>query len=531
MSKNERNNNHNNKFGNGSHRLATGETGLEVLEKSSSNGSDIHASDLPAPKNAGVMSLSITRIGNVPEKWGWSYNSIKKPVKIVSPDSGDTYNITRVWDRGGYDSSMSTPLRRNTASNTLINSDDSIINHNGHALTFHEVDFHSGGTDRQKQAEHEVVSQMMSTFCTDVKNNVSVEKQTEEVTPQFTNTRIKGTQKQSSLAVVESVFEPSISTANKSNVHSLLKEAKKAYDSWNIPLLEIKLKKAYNLAPHRIDILYSIALAQVWKKNVDDAIDTYAEILEKIPDDVVALTYLAIYKFAKYDTSNNPLKIIDNAEFKRLEIVRPERAADVKNIIRIVQQTLNTPVVDVLPDSYKNKKEDNLVIVTLGYALEENGSMAQTLIDRLDKTREISNVVPYAKIIVTGGVPKNNKNEGIEMKQWLINKGLPPANIIDENYARDTVENMIYSRYIIDILKADNIILISSGTHVRRAKAILDVLSWNNGRSINVQMIAALDKPLSELQSENERKLVIYRDALRAYGLHIMRTAPELIDL
>lgn len=156
--------------------------------------------------------------------------------------------------------------------------------------------------------------------------------------------------------------------------------------------------------------------------------------------------------------------------------------------------------------------------------------MATTLIDRLNKTLEVAKALPEAKIIVTGGVPKNNKNEGVEMKRWLTEKGIDPDRIIDENYARDTVENMIYSRDVNE-LQIKNIVLISSGTHVRRGKAILEVLDGKSGLEYNVQMVAAPDKPLAELQEEGARTLGIYRDALRAFGLNMMRSAPELLEI
>lgn len=67
--------------------------------------------------------------------------------------------------------------------------------------------------------------------------------------------------------------------------------------------------------------------------------------------------------------------------------------------------------------------------------------------------------------------------------------------------------------------------------HVRRGKAILaEVLGWQNGLEYNVQMVAAPDKPLAELQEEGARTLGIYRDALRAFGLNMMRSAPELLE-
>lgn len=314
-------------------------------------------------------------------------------------------------------------------------------------------------------------------------------------------------------------FDVESITENRNSVHNLLTEANQAYQDWNMPLLQSKLKDAAQLAPWRTDILYSLAGAQVWADQLASARKTYHQILKQSPYDIDALTYLATFK----------LNDKDNAELMVLDKIKPERASDIRYMFSTIKTVLSTPVSDTLPAEYKNK--DKVVILTLGYALKENGDMADTLISRLEKTLQVAQELPTAKIIVSGGVPKNNKNEGIEMKQWLINKGVDASRIIDENYARDTVENMVYSRYIVDSLQIKDVVLISSGTHVRRGRAVLEILSWANGSPLNVQMVAALDKPLSQLQDEGDRTIGIYRDSLRAYGLYMMRSTPELLEL
>ncbi|HBM2944876.1 YdcF family protein [Klebsiella michiganensis] len=316
-------------------------------------------------------------------------------------------------------------------------------------------------------------------------------------------------------------FDYQAANTQRDEVHRYLTLAHQAYIEWDMPALEKSLKAAYQLAPHRLDILFSIAATQVWENRLDEALKTYNNILKISPNDIDALTYQALYTQAQ-GRSDNPALLMLKKNF-------PSRADDLNKIFATVKDTLRTPVVDQLPASFKS--DTPAVIVTLGYALESNGMMASTLTERLNKTLEVAKALPDAKIIVTGGVPRNGKNEGIEMKGWLIEKGIDQARIIDENYARDTVENMIYSRYIINELKIKNVVLISSGTHVRRGKAILEVLGWNSGGDFNVQMVAAPDKPLAQLQNEDDRIPGIYRDALRAYGLYMMRAAPELLEI
>lgn len=99
----------------------------------------------------------------------------------------------------------------------------------------------------------------------------------------------------------------------------------------------------------------------------------------------------------------------------------------------------------------------------------------------------MAKMLPEAKIIVTGGVPRNDKSEGIEMKQWLIAQGIDENRIIAENYATDTVENFIYSRYIIKQAKRNDIVIVSSATHVRRCHVILQSSPWPKENTITSQ--------------------------------------------
>ena len=98
----------------------------------------------------------------------------------------------------------------------------------------------------------------------------------------------------------------------------------------------------------------------------------------------------------------------------------------------MIDKAANQPITDKL----ETKLPEQSAIITLGYALNPDGSMHDILVQRLEKTLEIANQNPDALIIVTGGVPQNNKTEGDLMKQWLIEKGVDASRIYSDNYAR-----------------------------------------------------------------------------------------------
>jgi hypothetical protein len=63
---------------------------------------------------------------------------------------------------------------------------------------------------------------------------------------------------------------------------------------------------------------------------------------------------------------------------------------------------------------------------------------------------------------------------------------------------------------------------------VRRSQALFTIASWETGpRDIKYVSVAAIDKPLAEMQSVSQGdKQGIYRDALKTMGLWSFRSYP-----
>ena len=94
--------------------------------------------------------------------------------------------------------------------------------------------------------------------------------------------------------------------------------------------------------------------------------------------------------------------------------------------------------------------------------------MDAPLIQRLEKTLEVARALPAAPIVVTGGVEQAGRTEGALMKNWLVERGVDAARITDENFARTTVENALYSSYVLATQRIEHAIVVSSASHVRR---------------------------------------------------------------
>ena len=290
----------------------------------------------------------------------------------------------------------------------------------------------------------------------------------------------------------------------------------------NMEIVAERLQQAYALEPYRADLLFSIASAHIYNKNIDQALALYQQILTLAPDDVDAHTYLAAWQRYKGD------KAAVEDQLKILKQLDPGRAERIGFVFDVIDKVASMPLRDVLPAEEAKAFDGPLAIVTLGYALNPDGSMHETLIQRLEKTLELAQQLPDALIVLTGGVPQNNKTEARLMAQWLIEKGVDGKRIAQDNFARSTVENALFSRYVLAKHRIKNAIIISSGSHVRRAQALFTIVSRETGpRDISFISIVALDKPLAELQKTSDGDLQgIYRDALKTMGLWSFRSYP-----
>ncbi|KXO89537.1 YdcF family protein [Tsukamurella pseudospumae] len=317
-------------------------------------------------------------------------------------------------------------------------------------------------------------------------------------------------------------------------VAALLAEAKAAFDSPtrtstagntdktvdNMAVVEQKLLEASALAPYRADLLFSAASARIAQKNVPGALELYRKVLSFAPDDDDAHTYLAVWNRFVGDAAGS------TAEVDQLRRIAPDRVPEVESLFAAVDGAVRTPLTDLAPAT----APPNAGIVVLGYALKKDGTMDAPLVQRLEKTLEVARALPAAPIVVTGGVEQAGNTEGALMKAWLVEHGVDGARITDENFARTTVENALYSSYALATKRVDHAVLVSSASHVRRGTVDLILAARENlPATFTVSSVAAVDKPLADLATPSADELrSIYRDALSTIGLWSYRSAPML---
>ncbi|MDV4149480.1 YdcF family protein [Clostridium sp. AL.422] len=214
------------------------------------------------------------------------------------------------------------------------------------------------------------------------------------------------------------------------------------------------MKKNIDLLIGLVMISYVIAISLIFGKI------TFSEAF------LVAGVILIIYHFIKSKISNN--KVLNVLKF-------------LVSIGLIIFFIVESAIV-IFPKS--NSIYSNYIIVLGAGVKGETPSL--TLVQRLDQVLEYVDIQNNkVKIIVSGGQGNGeNISEAEAMKRYLLEKGLKEE-IIMEDQSRNTVENLRYSKDIIEKesnrkIKDLDVTIITSDFHALRANLIANSLGYGN---------------------------------------------------
>ena len=141
--------------------------------------------------------------------------------------------------------------------------------------------------------------------------------------------------------------------------------------------------------------------------------------------------------------------------------------------------------VAILMNIYVTKDINNVknvdTMIILGAKVNRDG-VSKTLKLRLDKAIEYYNKNKDINIIVSGGQGKDEiMTEALAMKKYLVKSGVDEKNIILENKATTTLENIIFSKEIMEDLNLGNrALIITSDYHLFRGRFIASILGIDN---------------------------------------------------
>lgn len=271
------------------------------------------------------------------------------------------------------------------------------------------------------------------------------------------------------------------------------------------------LEEASTLDPYDLDVKFSLASTYLLQKKRPEALRTYRHILNLAPDNFEANLLYGTY--SKLNGDNHTYTKI----MARLERLYPERTRMYREKFAALEQGLKEPVsisVPAIPPAHDH------VIVVLGYALMEDGSLSSPLIGRLETALAMANYNPQARILVSGV-------EAGPMRSWLMDHGISPERITMEKASHDTLENALFSLPLLLEERVKSVTLVTSASHVRRALMLFREAAAFYARmngipeTIRFTHAAYLDYP--SLEEANrislEERWVLYRDLFRVSGI------------
>lgn len=314
-------------------------------------------------------------------------------------------------------------------------------------------------------------------------------------------------------------MSPPVRIAYAPELKETLREAERAYRRRDDAAVEQALSRAVEMAPHRLDIRFNLAGRSIQAGEIDRALSRYAAILALAPDDVDALGYFAHWSRFLGNRS------AADAALAALRRLRPDRAENLSRMWRDIARDETLAVDNAIPSEWTD-----FAIVVFGYVLNPDGSMHDILLKRLEKTLEAARAFPQASVIVTGGVPMAGRVEAVEIRDWLVANGVAADRIIEEGYARDVVENCLYTLQIMEICRFTRLLIVTSAIDVRRARLAMGTAAWTNGHPCAIKAVAC-ESDVSNYHDTTPTKIKIHRDILRAHGMPMMRVFPEMVEL
>ena len=127
---------------------------------------------------------------------------------------------------------------------------------------------------------------------------------------------------------------------------------------------------------------------------------------------------------------------------------------------------LTTLYLHYFPSIPKRKKHYDYALL-LGCPCFDDGSMRSSQIKRCKLAIKVYQEGYYDTLVIAGGAAKNQYVESIEMKKYIDQKADIP--ILCETNSTNTFDNFRLSKKII---QNKSVLILTSGTHARRACAI-----------------------------------------------------------
>ncbi|PSW06665.1 YdcF family protein [Photobacterium lipolyticum] len=301
----------------------------------------------------------------------------------------------------------------------------------------------------------------------------------------------------------------------------------------NLEAVEYYLAQAIDLEPKQQKLQITLANMQTFRGDIELALHTYQHALSSatsVSEKTLALIYLSVWH-------SHQGNLFESQQYLEQLVTADKPLADkVACLSRKIEGIVSTPVHYCPAELRENElpaedKHFNHAIITLGFKLNDDGSMAPQLLQRLSLTVDLSKRYPHSVIIVTGGLEQAGITESQAMKAWLVEQGISANRVIEEDQATNTIDNARFSLALLERHHIHRATLVSASIHVHRSQVLFDTLQWREKHStIHFTHCAVEDGLFSVIRPTGKVKRDCYIDALRCFGLPAFNCSP-LIQL
>ncbi|VTR44077.1 vancomycin high temperature exclusion protein [Actinobacillus pleuropneumoniae] len=151
-------------------------------------------------------------------------------------------------------------------------------------------------------------------------------------------------------------------------------------------------------------------------------------------------------------------------------------------IIAIAAMTVLTYICWLHAVMLQPGKADALIV--LGF-VSKDGRIHPLLKERLDEAYKLFRQYGHEYIIVSGGAVGSRRSEAELMEKYLIEKGVPAKRVLKEDKSNNTVQNLIFSKRLMEQYQLKSFVIITNLFHVRRTKYIMHRLGIKGGFCAN----------------------------------------------
>ena len=157
------------------------------------------------------------------------------------------------------------------------------------------------------------------------------------------------------------------------------------------------------------------------------------------------------------------------------------------------------------------------VSLVLGAGIKQDGSLSDVLVDRLESVFELYALRKVRKIIVSGDNGSVNYDETNAMRDYLLERGIPPRDIFTDYAGFDTFDSIFRAQ---EIFGADELIIVSQEFHLPRALFL--------AKSLGIEAVG-FSANLREYQNAKKMRLRETFANVKAVGDVLFNSQPKFL--